>query len=132
MLSSEGETEVEIETDAVQLLGPQSIWGRSIVLEGPGKSTLFNLILVNDSNDILIIRQIPSVRDHRAGGQVAAADGGGAVRGADRRLHLVHVALEGRRRRDQDLHEPLPQPPARQEQRPPLAALHHRFASRTF
>ena len=44
MLSSEGETEVEIETDAVQLLGPQSIWGRSIVLEGPGKSTLFNLI----------------------------------------------------------------------------------------
>ena len=38
MLSSEGETEVEIETDAVQLLGKESIWGRSIVLEGPGKS----------------------------------------------------------------------------------------------
>lgn len=37
VLSSEGETEVEIETDAVQLLGPESIWGRSIVLEGPGK-----------------------------------------------------------------------------------------------
>ena len=44
MLSSEGETEVEIETDAVQLLGPESIWGRSIVLEGPGKSASFHLI----------------------------------------------------------------------------------------
>ena len=40
VLSSEGETEVEIETDAVQLLGPESIWGRSIVLEGPGKPIL--------------------------------------------------------------------------------------------
>ena len=65
------------------------------------------------------------MRHHRAGRQVAAEDGRGQVRRAHRRIHLVHLALEGGRRRDQDLHEPLPQPAAGQEQRPRLETLHH-------